>query len=156
MGFDRELTHFICGCYYQYWSHDFFNYTKDHQFIDVCGKHTNQAMAMEDQRQKEKQIIVEATDILVKEMDANKIIRNLKAKHVISNKGESQLLQVSENSTRARDVLYLLVKLDRPVLQPLRNALIKAGHSDLLKYLSLETQTPEKNKDSTDGRRNKP
>lgn len=99
---------------------------------------------MEDQRQKEKQIIVEATDILVKEMDTNKIIRNLKAKHVISNKGESQLLQVSENSTRARDVLSLIVKSDRPVLQPLRNALIKAGHSDLLQYLSLETQTPEK------------
>jgi hypothetical protein len=41
-------------------------YTKDHQFINVCGKHLNQTTAMEDQNQREKQIIAEATDILVK------------------------------------------------------------------------------------------
>jgi hypothetical protein len=36
------ITHYSCGCYYHYFSHDSFNYTKDHQFINVCGKHLNQ------------------------------------------------------------------------------------------------------------------
>ena len=154
MGFDRELTHYSCGCYYQYFSHDFFNYTKDHQFINVCGNHTNQTMAMEDQNQREKQIIVNATDILVKKEDANKVIHNLKAKHVISKKEESDLLQLQGNAARAREVVSLLVKSDRPFRLPLRNALIKADHSDLLKYVSLDTQSPEK-KDRADGRKSK-
>ena len=49
----------------------------------------NQTTAMEDQNQREKQIIAESTDILVKKIDANKVIHNLKAKHTISKKEES-------------------------------------------------------------------
>lgn len=41
MGFDREVTNYSCGCYYQYLSHDFFNYKKDHRFVNVCSKHQN-------------------------------------------------------------------------------------------------------------------
>jgi hypothetical protein len=44
---------------------------------------------MEDQNQREKQIIAEATDILVQKIDAHKVIHNLKAKHTISKKEES-------------------------------------------------------------------
>jgi len=62
MGFDREVTNYSCGCYYEYLSHDFFNYKKDHRFVNVCSKHPNQTAAMEDQNQREIQI---ATDILL-------------------------------------------------------------------------------------------
>lgn len=55
MGFDREVTNYSCGCYYEYWSHDFFNYKKDHRFVNVCSKHLNQTAAMEDHNQREKQ-----------------------------------------------------------------------------------------------------
>lgn len=143
MGFEKEVTQYSCGCYYQYFSHDFFNYTKDHQFFNICGNHRNQNTAMEDQNQREKQIIVEATDILVKTMDANNVIRNLKAKHAISKKEETDLLQLQGNTAKARNVLSLLVKSDKPVLQSLRIALIKAGHSDLLQYIRVELQSPE-------------
>lgn len=50
MGFDREKTIFNCGCYLVYYSHDFFNYQKDHRFFNVCGKHPNQKAAMEIQK----------------------------------------------------------------------------------------------------------
>ena len=46
--------------------------------------------------------------------------------------------------TQPREVLSLLVKSDTPVLLPLRIALIKAGHSDLLQYVSFDPQSPEK------------
>ena len=45
------------------------------------------------------------------------------------------LLQLQGNTAKAREVLSLLAKSNRPVLLPLRNVLIKAGHSDLLKYV---------------------
>lgn len=58
MGFDREVTNYICGCYYEYWSHDFFNYKKDHQFVNICGKHLNKAAAKTDHSQREKQSVI--------------------------------------------------------------------------------------------------
>ena len=144
MGFDKEVTHYSCGCYYQYFSHDFFNYTKDHKFFNICGNHMNKNTAMEDQNQREKQIIVETTDILVKKMNADKVISNLKAKHAISKEEENDLLQLQGNTAKAREGLSLLAKSDTPVLLPLRIALIKAGHSDLLQYVSFDPQSPEK------------
>ena len=50
MGFDREVTYYYCGCYFEYLSHDFFNYQKDHRFVNVCGKHPDQRAAMENQK----------------------------------------------------------------------------------------------------------
>lgn len=60
----------------------------------------NQNTAMEDQNQREKQITVEATDILVKKMNADKVIRNLKAKHAISKKEENYLFQLQGNTAK--------------------------------------------------------
>lgn len=55
MGFDREVTRYNCGCYYEYFSHDFFNYQKDQRFVNVCGKHPDQSAAMEDQQSSQKE-----------------------------------------------------------------------------------------------------
>lgn len=59
MGFDRQVTNYNCGCYYEYLSHDVFNYKKDHQFVNVCGKHLNQTAAMEDENERKKQNLID-------------------------------------------------------------------------------------------------
>jgi len=66
MGFDREITLYNCGCYYEYYSHDSFNYTRDQKFVNVCGNHVSEYTAMEDQRneQNKKKILEQATDVL--------------------------------------------------------------------------------------------
>lgn len=58
MGFDREVTNYSCGCYYEYWSHDFFNYKNDHRFVNICGKHLNKTAAIADHSQREKQSVI--------------------------------------------------------------------------------------------------
>lgn len=71
MGFDRDTTKYPCGCYSEYQSHDFFNYTKDHTFVNVCGMHESQNDVTKDLQTPErlfqqKSLIEEARDVLVK------------------------------------------------------------------------------------------
>lgn len=82
MGFDKERKYYLCGCYAEHESHDFFNYTRNDIFVNVCGKHESQTGALEDQKMKEKlsmqrDLIEKARDILVNHIDSDKVIHQL-------------------------------------------------------------------------------
>ncbi|XP_052084376.1 uncharacterized protein LOC127721642 [Mytilus californianus] len=145
MGFDREATQYNCGCYYEYFSHDFFNYSKDHQFHNVCGKHNTHKFAMEEQHKEQqgKQIIEQASYVLSQKMKPDKVIHFLRIKNVLSKKEENNLLEITSERQRAKELLSVLANSTKPSYQQLRIALIKANQSDLLKYLNEGSTTEE-------------
>ena len=53
MGFERQTKNYLCGCYYEYFSHDFFNYDKDRRFFNICGKHKMASQAAQTQQKEQ-------------------------------------------------------------------------------------------------------
>lgn len=124
----------------------FFNYTRNHTFVNVCGKHESQTGAFEDQKMKEKlsiqrDIIENARDILINHIDSDKVIHQLRVNNVLSKAVQDKLLHITSKYSRAHELLNHLFKLEYECLIQLRLALIKAGHSTLVKYLRTEKKT---------------
>lgn len=134
MGYEREVRNFHSGCDYQYFTHDFFNYSKDHQFFNVCGRHQFEIAAMEEQnnQQIEKEVITQAIDVLTRKIKVDNVIQHLRMKNLISKKEESRLLEITNDYSRASELLSSFVKSEKITLQQLKTALIKADQMDRL------------------------
>ena len=92
----------------------------------------------------QKQLLEQAREILVKEMNSDKVIHQLRKRNVLSREEEDNFLQIMSTYLRARRLLDHIIKLESPVVfQQFRLALIKAGHTNLLKYLEINDTNEE-------------
>ena len=154
MGFEKVVKRYSCGCYNEYSSHDFFNYEKDHHFINVCGRHTMATVAKQDEYKKEDErfIFEESMEVLVRTMKPNDVIKYLKQKKILSRKDEENMLQIPSDRARTRELMTVLIRSSIPSLHQMKVALIKTGQSELLQYLARSKNEDEDIMKAFDGK----
>ena len=91
---------------------------------------------MENQSESDQKTILEsAKNILIKNINSDQVIHHLRTKNVLSREEEDRLLQITSNSLRARRLIDHIMEYKIQYYQQFRTALIKAGQTNLLKYL---------------------
>lgn len=85
-------------------------------------------MEEQNNQQIEKEVITQAIDVLTRKIKVDNVIQHLRMKK----KEESRLLEITNDYSRARELLSSFVKSEKITLQQLKTALIKADQMDLL------------------------
>ena len=121
-------------------SHDFFNYTKDYNFVAVCGKHT---IKMEDQNghytTKDWTIALKnSVDELSKNMKSDKIIRYLHTQNILTREDVDILDSIHYDKQKTREMLNRLLSAKHNPIHQLKIAMIKDNQSEMLQYLVKE------------------